>query len=84
MAAPRQADAPDDSTLRERLANDARAREFLTPEALSEMLGVPKATVYKWNHSGTGPRFIRVGKHVRYRRADVDAWVELKASGPAA
>ena len=46
----------------------------LTPEALAERMGVPLKTVYGWNHKGTGPRYIRVGKHVRYKLADVVAW----------
>jgi predicted DNA-binding transcriptional regulator AlpA len=36
--------------------------------------GVPENTVYAWNAKGTGPRYIRVGRHVRYRLADVIEW----------
>ncbi len=57
----------------------AAAREFFGPETLADYLDVPVRTVYSWNHSGTGPRPIRVGKHVRYRRADVEAWLEAQA-----
>lgn len=46
------------------------------PQWLADYLGVPLATVYQWNSRGTGPKRIRIGKHVRYRRADVDAWCE--------
>jgi excisionase family DNA binding protein len=38
-------------------------------------LGVPRTTVYRWNYRGEGPPYIRVGKHARYRRADVEAWL---------
>lgn len=48
------------------------------PEWLAEHLGIPLATVYAMNHRGTGPRRIKVGKHVRYRRSDVDAWLEAQ------
>ncbi len=44
--------------------------------------GVPLATVYKWNSEGTGPRRIRVGKHVRYRQADLEEWLERQAHDP--
>ena len=56
------------------------------PEWLAKYLGVPLATVYRMNSNGTGPRRIRVGKHVRYRRADVDAWLDEHTvnPGPAA
>jgi hypothetical protein len=33
------------------------------------------------NYEGTGHRPIRVGRHVRYREADVQAWLELRSSG---
>jgi hypothetical protein len=37
---------------------------------------VPPRTVYNWRTRGLGPRGIRVGRHVRYRLADVDAWLD--------
>ena len=49
------------------------------PDELAEHLGVPLQTVYSWRTSGRGPRGIRVGKHLRFRREDVDAWLEQQA-----
>ncbi len=46
---------------------------------LARFLAVPPKTVYKWRHDGTGPRGIRVGRHVRYRRADVEVWLDERA-----
>lgn len=48
--------------------------KHLSPDALAERMGVPVKTVYAWNHKHSGPRFIKVGKHVRYKLADVIAW----------
>ncbi|MGH2769961.1 MAG: helix-turn-helix transcriptional regulator [Actinomycetota bacterium] len=45
-----------------------------SPERLAEHLGVPVATLAKWRHFGTGPRYLKIGKHVRYRPADVLRW----------
>ena len=42
---------------------------------VSSYLGVPVATLYQWRHLGTGPRAYRLGKHLRYRQADVEAWL---------
>ncbi len=56
---------------------------LLTAEELADFFGVPLTTVYAWNHKGTGPRRIRIGKHVRYRPEDVEAWVEGQADQPA-
>lgn len=49
--------------------------ELLSPQQLADYLGVSVRTVYSWNHDGTGPTVIRVGKHVRYRRDDVESWL---------
>lgn len=49
--------------------------DLLSPQDLAEWLGVPVRTVYRWNHERSGPQAIRVGKHVRYRRDDVEAWL---------
>lgn len=46
----------------------------MSPEELAQREGVPITTVYRWNSEGTGPRFMKVGKHVRYREADVEEW----------
>ena len=48
--------------------------KHLSPEDLAEREGVPLDTVYKWNSSGDGPDYMRIGRHVRYRLADVLAW----------
>lgn len=47
---------------------------LLTPPELAERFGVPVATLYRWNHLGTGPRYMKIGIHVRYRFTDVIAW----------
>lgn len=49
--------------------------EWLTVEDLAAELRVPKSTVYKWRSVKYGPRAARVGKYLRYRRDDVDAWL---------
>lgn len=48
-------------------------------EALAEELGVPVRTIYAWRSRGLGPRGYKIGKHVRFRRADVEAWLERQA-----
>jgi predicted DNA-binding transcriptional regulator AlpA len=46
----------------------------LTVEDLARREGVPVQTVYGWNKTGTGPKFMHIGRYVRYRLADVLAW----------
>ena len=43
---------------------------------LSEMLGIPIETLSGWRHCGEGLAGYRVGRHARYRRATVEAWLE--------
>lgn len=49
--------------------------ELLTINELAEYLRVPVDTLRKWRVQGKGPRGARVGKHVRYRRAEVERWL---------
>ena len=53
--------------------SDADLRH-LTVQDLAERLAVPVKTIYKWNADGTGPKYLRVGIHCRYRMSDVLAW----------
>lgn len=42
---------------------------------LARYLGVSKSTVYDWRGRGDGPVAYRLGKHLKYARADVEAWL---------
>lgn len=59
--------------------SEPERKPWIEAADIAAEIGVPLATVYLWNHKGTGPRFYRLGRHVRYRRADVDAWLEEHA-----
>lgn len=51
-------------------------KEWLTIDELAEELKVSKNTIYDWRHKGTGPRAARLGNHLRFRRQDVEKWIE--------
>jgi len=55
---------------------------LLTTDQLAERWTCPLATGYAMNHKGTGPRRIRIGKHVRYRLSDVVAWENAQTVDP--
>lgn len=55
------------------------ADDLLPPPAVAEYLQVPVRTLGQWRWLGTGPKFLKVGRHVRYRRRDVEMW--LAANG---
>jgi predicted DNA-binding transcriptional regulator AlpA len=45
-------------------------------------LGVSNAVLRVWRSRAKGPRYFRAGeKLVRYRRADLDTWIEKRLSG---
>jgi excisionase family DNA binding protein len=52
---------------------------LLTPVELAAILRVPVQTLHYWSHRGTGPQARRVGRHLRYVRADVDRWLDEQA-----
>lgn len=52
---------------------------LLNVEDLAQFLGVPRQTIYVWRSQGTAPRAVKVGKHLRFRRSDVNAWLEQHA-----
>ena len=60
----------------------ATPAEPTTPEPmlsiveLSTYLSVPVSTLYSLRTENRGPRCAKVGRSLRYRRADVEAWLE--------
>jgi excisionase family DNA binding protein len=53
--------------------------DLLDEEKLAEWLMLPVGTLANWRYQGRGPRFVKVGRHVRYRRSDVESWLEGNA-----
>lgn len=48
----------------------------LTTSELAAHLGVPVQTIHDLRHARRGPRSFRVGRELRYRVSEVQAWVE--------
>lgn len=60
------------------LTSIERPDELLTLDELCAMLKISKDTAYKQRATGTGPPGYRIGKHLRFKRSDVLAWLETK------
>ena len=50
--------------------------EYLTTQELADLVRAPAETCRFWRHAGRGPRSVKIGRRVLYKRADVEAWLE--------
>jgi predicted DNA-binding transcriptional regulator AlpA len=51
----------------------------LTEREVSDLLGLSVATLRAWRHRGQGPRFLRLGRAVRYLPSDLEDFVRASA-----
>lgn len=62
--------------------SDSDGIEYIGYKQLAEMLGVKVATIYSWVSRRVVP-YVRVGPRVvRFRRADIDKWLEERSVSP--
>lgn len=52
--------------------------DLMTVDEVAEYLQIPVQTLYQWRHQGKGPRAAKIGRYLRYRRAEVEAWVNAQ------
>lgn len=64
--------------------HSAAAEGLIDEAALATRLGVSRSTLQSWRYGGRGPRFIKLGRMVRFRNADVDAYLRANTRGNAA
>ena len=62
-------------------ALDSIPSAILTDPALTDaqvsaaLGGISIDTLAQWRHRGVGPRFVKIGRSVRYLRSDVEQWL---------
>ncbi len=61
------------------LQNITHPTRALTEREVSDLLGLSVATLRAWRHRGQGPRFLRLGRAVRYLPADLEHFVRASA-----
>jgi predicted DNA-binding transcriptional regulator AlpA len=54
---------------------------LLTTRAASALLCLDQRTLERFRVAGTGPRFVKMGKSIRYRPSDLDAWLATRTVG---
>jgi predicted DNA-binding transcriptional regulator AlpA len=70
---------PGDARVRATIT--AQESPFIDEKRLCADLGISSVTATKWRANAAGPPFIKVGRLVRYRRADVEAWLLSRTIG---
>jgi predicted DNA-binding transcriptional regulator AlpA len=63
----------------ERQSDSALLRE----RDAARFLSVATATLQDWRHHGRGPRYLKLGKAVRYKLGDLREWLDAQAVEPA-
>ncbi len=83
MPSPHQPASSSRNSLR--ALEDLALRPLLGIEEVAQILGLPKATLYRWHSLSTpetpiGPRAFRVGRYLRYTLGDVSSYIEGRRS----
>lgn len=76
---------PTDDDAAARAAKARAGMPFLSPEQTAFYLGLTTRTLQEYRSNGTGPRFRRHGRFIRYHIDDIDAWAlrDAKETGDA-
>lgn len=54
-------------------------RELVDDKTAAQILGIKPSTLGVWRSTGRyALSFVKVGRSVRYRRSDLDAWLEKR------
>lgn len=51
---------------------------LLDTPAAAAYLGMEAGTLENWRYKGYGPKFVHLGRAVRYDIRDLDAWIEAR------
>jgi predicted DNA-binding transcriptional regulator AlpA len=54
---------------------------LLTQRQAAALLCLSERTLERFRVSGIGPKFLRMGKSIRYRLSDVEAWIASRVVG---
>lgn len=61
----------------ERLLSEQAAQpRYLNTRQASELTGIATVTLERWRVDGEGPPYVKLGRLVKYRRADLDEFME--------
>ena len=53
-------------------------KDFLNTRQAAELIGLKANTLEIWRLRGTGPKYIKFGRAVRYRQSDLETYIEAQ------
>jgi predicted DNA-binding transcriptional regulator AlpA len=56
-------------------------RDLLQEDEVAQLLTVSVAALRRWRVERRGPKYIKLGALVRYRRSDVELWISTRPFG---
>jgi excisionase family DNA binding protein len=59
-----------------RISEAMNTKQAMTTKEATDYLGVSPTTLAVWRSRDKGPRYYRMGGFIRYRKEDLDAFVE--------
>lgn len=62
--------------------SNAIATDLLTQIQVAEILQIPTRTLEQMRYQKRGPAFVRIGHAVRYRRSDLNEYIEKNTVRP--
>ena len=51
-------------------------KEWLSPQDVKDEFGFSTSTLAKWRMKNLNLKFYKMGKYIRYKRGDIDAFIE--------
>ena len=54
----------------------AAKADLLTAKQVADRIQRPERTLERWRLTGEGPPFLRLGRRIAYRIADVERWLD--------
>lgn len=57
---------------------------LIRPEEAAQILTVNVKTLTNWRHMGKGPKYVKMGKFIRYPSLEIVRWRKLHEVDPAA
>ena len=62
----------------------SRNTDLVDETEAAATLNVAPGTLKQWRYLGKGPAFVRIGRHARYLRSDLDAYITGNRVDPSA